>query len=128
MASPVGERISEDIEQVLSSLPVGKYVKVDLRNGKSVTGSVVSYQDPDLQVQVRRKMSGGKREGYIYGYIFLSGNKGLVLDEGSNEYPIELAELLINGEFVLMENLTVDLLRRKNLYGSKARIKESFIS
>lgn len=55
----------------------------------------------------------GKREGYIYGYIFLSGNKGLVLDEGSNEYPIELAELLINGEFVLMENLTVDLLRRK---------------
>ncbi|MGR6004690.1 hypothetical protein ACT7C0_28665 [Bacillus cereus] len=69
-----------------------------------------------------------KREGYIYGYIFLSGNKGLVLDEGSNEYPIELAELLINGEFVLMENLTVDLLRRKNLYGSKARIKESFIS
>jgi hypothetical protein len=71
----------------------------------------------------------GKREGYIYGYIFLSGNKGaLVLDEGSNEYPIELAELLINGEFVLMENLTVDLLRKKNLYGSKARIKESFIS
>lgn len=45
----------------------------------------------------------GKREGYIYGYIFLSGNKGLVLDEGSNEYPIESAELLINGEFVLME-------------------------
>jgi hypothetical protein len=69
----------------------------------------------------------GKREGYIYGYIFLSGNKGLVLDEGSNEYLIESAELLINGEFVLMENLTLDLLRRKNLYGSKARIKESFI-
>jgi hypothetical protein len=68
-----------------------------------------------------------KREGYIYGYIFLSGNKGLVLDEGSNEYLIESAELLINGEFVLMENLTLDLLRRKkNLYGSKARIKESF--
>lgn len=55
----------------------------------------------------------GKREGYIYGYIFLSGNKGLVLDEGSNEYLIESAELLINGEFVLMENLTLDLLRRK---------------
>ncbi|MDA2654278.1 hypothetical protein P5815_28045 [Bacillus cereus] len=70
----------------------------------------------------------GKREGYIYGYIFLSGNKGLVLDEGSDEYPIESAELLIDGEFVFMENLTLDLLKRKNLYGSKARIKESFIS
>ncbi|EJR05455.1 hypothetical protein II7_05382 [Bacillus cereus MSX-A12] len=70
----------------------------------------------------------GKREGYIYGYIFLSGNKGLVLDEGPNEYPIDSAELLINGEFVLLENLTLDLLKKKNLYGSKARIKESLIS
>ncbi|MGH0736115.1 hypothetical protein ACQVQ3_24525 [Bacillus cereus] len=70
----------------------------------------------------------GKREGYIYGYIFRSGNKGLVLDEGPNEYPIESAELLINGEFILMENLTLDLLKTNNLYGSRARIKESFIS
>ena len=52
----------------------------------------------------------------------------MVLDEGSDEYPIESAELLIDGEFVFMENLTLDLLKRKNLYGSKARIKESFIS
>ncbi|ACK98578.1 MULTISPECIES: hypothetical protein [Bacillus cereus group] len=69
----------------------------------------------------------GKREGYIYGYIFLSGNNGLVLDEGPHEYPIESAELLINGEFILMENLTLDLLKTKELYGSRARIKESFI-
>lgn len=41
----------------------------------------------------------GKREGYIYGYIFLSGNNGLVLDDGPHEYPIESAELLINGKF-----------------------------
>ncbi|ARJ25944.1 hypothetical protein DJ87_5235 [Bacillus cereus] len=70
----------------------------------------------------------GKREGYIYGYIFLSGNKGLVLDEGPNEYPIDSAELLINGEFILFENLTLDLLKETNLYGSKARIKENLIS
>ncbi|EDZ49887.1 MULTISPECIES: hypothetical protein [Bacillus cereus group] len=70
----------------------------------------------------------GKREGYIYGYIFLSGNKGLVLDEGPNEYPIDSAELLINGEFVFMENLTLDLLKTQDLYGSRARIKESLIS
>lgn len=69
----------------------------------------------------------GKREGYIYGYIFYSGNsgyKGLVLDEGTNEYPVESAELLISGEYVLKNNLTLELLEKHALYGSKARIKE----
>jgi hypothetical protein len=70
----------------------------------------------------------GKRDGYIYGYIFYSGNIGLVLDESPNEYPVGSAELLIDGEFVLMENLTLDLLESKGLYGSKARIKESLIT
>lgn len=68
--------------------------------------------------------SSGKRNGYIYGYLFNSGKLGLVLDEGSKEYPIKSAELLINGEFILVENLTLDLLVSKGLYGSKARIKE----
>lgn len=70
----------------------------------------------------------GKRDGYIYGYIFYSGNNGLVLDEGPNEYPVDSAELLIDGEFVLVENLTLDLLRSNGLYGSKGRIKESLIA
>lgn len=64
----------------------------------------------------------GKREGYIYGYLFLSGNKGLVLDEGPNEYPVDSAELLIDGEYVLVENLkSLDV---KKINGSKARIKD----
>lgn len=67
----------------------------------------------------------GKRDGYIYGYIFLSENKGLVLDEGPNEYPIDAAEFLINGKIVLLENLTIDSLKSKGLYGSRARIKEN---
>ncbi|MCM3358087.1 hypothetical protein [Psychrobacillus sp. MER TA 171] len=69
----------------------------------------------------------GKKDGYIYGYIFYSGIKGLVLDEGSNEYPVNSAELLIDGEFVLVQNLTLDLLKSKGLYGSKARIKVTFV-
>lgn len=70
----------------------------------------------------------GKRDGYIYGYIFYSGNKGLVLDEGPNEYPVDSAELLIDGEFILVKNLTLELLKSKGLYGSKARIKETFVA
>lgn len=68
----------------------------------------------------------GKRNGYIYGYVFNSGKKGLVLDEGPNEYPISSAEFLINGDFILVENLTIELLQREGLYGSMARIKENY--
>lgn len=69
----------------------------------------------------------GKRDGYIYGYIFRSGNKGLVLDEGPNEYPVNSAELLINGEYILVKNLTIELLKSKGLYGSRARIKANSV-
>ncbi|WP_242230119.1 hypothetical protein [Bacillus cereus group sp. BfR-BA-01329] len=69
----------------------------------------------------------GNMDGYVYGYIFLSGNKGLVLDEGLNEYPIDSAEILINDEFVLKENLTLESLRKDGLYGCRARIKEKQI-
>ncbi|KAA6448127.1 hypothetical protein DX932_32430 [Bacillus cereus] len=67
----------------------------------------------------------GKREGYIF---FSGRHKGLILDDGPNEYPIDSAELLINGKFVFMENLTLELLKKKELYGSKARIKQKQVA
>ncbi|MGG4506349.1 hypothetical protein ABEW77_10905 [Heyndrickxia sporothermodurans] len=66
----------------------------------------------------------GYNDGYLYGYLFFSGliNK-LVLDSGPLEIPVKEAEILVNDNFVLYKNLSLDYLETENLYGSKARIK-----
>lgn len=64
-----------------------------------------------------------ENDGYIYGYLFRSGMNGLVLDEGPKEHPINSAEVFIDGQYVLIENLTLDFVKENNLYGAKARIR-----
>lgn len=64
----------------------------------------------------------GTHGNYIYGYIFFSGrHHGLVIDEGSKEFPIDSAEVWDGRKFVYTENL--NSLLYSNIGGSKARIK-----
>ncbi|EJV73138.1 hypothetical protein IG1_05887 [Bacillus cereus HD73] len=37
----------------------------------------------------------GIHEDYIYGFLFHSKNKRIVLDDGDQEYPIDTAEVLL---------------------------------
>ena len=66
----------------------------------------------------------GTHGNYIYGYIFFSGrHHGLVIDEGSKEFPIDSAEIWDGRKFVYTENL--NSLVYRNVGGTKARIKIS---
>lgn len=65
----------------------------------------------------------GRHGNFIYGHIFSSVDKGFVLDEGGEEFPIDSAEIWNGRRFVYSENLSS--LNYKKIGGSKARIKLS---
>ncbi|PHE61161.1 hypothetical protein COF68_17850 [Bacillus toyonensis] len=63
----------------------------------------------------------GIHEDYIYGFLFHSKNKRIVLDDGGNEYQIDAAEVLLEKEYVFIEELMkLDPLK---MPGLRARIK-----
>ncbi|HDR6259329.1 hypothetical protein ABR780_26595 [Bacillus cereus] len=63
----------------------------------------------------------GIHEDYIYGFLFHSKNKRIVLDDGDQEYPIDTAEVLLEKEYVFIEELRkLDPLK---IPGLRARIK-----
>ncbi|MBH0357731.1 hypothetical protein U9R71_31100 [Bacillus toyonensis] len=63
----------------------------------------------------------GIHEDYIYGFLFHSKNKRIVLDDGDQEYPIDTAEVLLEKEYVFIEELMkFDPLK---IPGLRARIK-----
>ncbi|MED1305154.1 hypothetical protein BK704_01680 [[Bacillus thuringiensis] serovar konkukian] len=63
----------------------------------------------------------GIHEDYTYGFLFYSKNKGIVLDDGVQEYPIDEAEVLLEKEFVFIDELRkLDPLK---VPGLRARIK-----
>lgn len=58
---------------------------------------------------------------YTYGFLFYSENKRIVLDDGDQEYPIDAAEVLLEKEYVFIEELIkLDPLK---IPGLRARIK-----
>lgn len=63
----------------------------------------------------------GIHEDYTYGFLFYSKNKRIVLDDGVQEYPIDVAEVLLEKEFVFIDELRkLDPLK---VPGLRARIK-----
>lgn len=63
----------------------------------------------------------GIHEDYTYGFLFYSENKRIVLDDGDQEYPIDAAEVLLEKEYVFIEELIeLDPLK---VPGLRARIK-----
>ncbi|MGG1594756.1 hypothetical protein [Terribacillus saccharophilus] len=70
----------------------------------------------------------GRKDGYIYGYLFKS--RGIiVLDEGKREYYVKAAEILINGNFVKVNDLETHESYGHTIAGTKARILDnSFIN
>ncbi|QUW39848.1 hypothetical protein [Bacillus cereus] len=63
----------------------------------------------------------GIHEDYTYGFLFYSKNKRIVLDDGVQEYTIDTAEVLLEKEYVFIEELMkLDPLK---IPGLRARIK-----
>ncbi|HFJ9454048.1 TPA: hypothetical protein ACGW67_005369 [Bacillus tropicus] len=63
----------------------------------------------------------GIHEDYTYGFLFYSRNKRIVLNDGVQEYPIDAAEVLLEKEFVFIDELIkLDPLK---VPGLRARIK-----
>jgi hypothetical protein len=63
----------------------------------------------------------GIHEDYTYGFLFYSENKRIVLDDGVQEYPIDAAEVLLEKEYVFIDELIkLDPLK---IPGLRARIK-----
>lgn len=63
----------------------------------------------------------GIHEDYTYGFLFYSKNKRIVLDDGDQEYPIDAAEVLLEKDYVFVEELRkLDPLK---IPGLRARIK-----
>ncbi|PEB22177.1 hypothetical protein COO05_23700 [Bacillus toyonensis] len=63
----------------------------------------------------------GIHEDYTYGFLFYSKNKRIVLDDGNQEYPIDAAEVLLEKEYVFIDELMkLDPLK---IPGLRARIK-----
>ncbi|AJG73698.1 hypothetical protein FOC89_00725 (plasmid) [Bacillus thuringiensis] len=63
----------------------------------------------------------GIHEDYTYGFLFYSRNKRIVLDDGVQEYPIDAAEVLLEKEYVFIDELRkLDPLK---VPGLRARIK-----
>lgn len=63
----------------------------------------------------------GIHEDYTYGFLFYSKNKRIVLDDGDQEYPINAAEVLLEKEYVFIEELRkLDPLK---IPGLRARIR-----
>ncbi|EHL64977.1 hypothetical protein HMPREF1014_05587 [Bacillus sp. 7_6_55CFAA_CT2] len=63
----------------------------------------------------------GIHEDYTYGFLFYSKNKRIVLDDGNQEYPIDAAEVLLEQEYVFIDELMkLDPIK---IPGLRARIK-----
>ncbi|MGH0589621.1 hypothetical protein ACQVQY_26810 [Bacillus mycoides] len=63
----------------------------------------------------------GIHENYTYGFLFYSKNKRIVLDDGVQEYPVDAAEVLLEKDYVFVEELRkLDPLK---MPGLRARIK-----
>ncbi|MGE6592288.1 hypothetical protein ACQKFU_22505 [Bacillus mycoides] len=63
----------------------------------------------------------GIHENYTYGFLFYSKNKKIVLDDGVQEYPVDAAEVLLEKDYVFVEELRkLDPLK---ITGLRARIK-----
>ncbi|WP_242785819.1 hypothetical protein [Bacillus cereus] len=63
----------------------------------------------------------GIHGGYTYGFLFYSENKRIVLDDGDQEYLIDAAEVLLEKDYVFVEELRkLDPLK---VPGLRARIK-----
>ncbi|MEC0899881.1 MULTISPECIES: hypothetical protein [Bacillus] len=63
----------------------------------------------------------GIHEDYTYGFLFYSRNKRIVLNDGVQEYPIDAAEVLLEKEFVFIDELIkLDPLK---VLGLRVRIK-----
>lgn len=63
----------------------------------------------------------GIHEDYTYGFLFYSRNKRIVLNDGVQEYPIDAAEVLLEKEYVFIDELRkLDPLK---VPGLRARIK-----
>lgn len=63
----------------------------------------------------------GMHEDYTYGFLFYSKNKRIVLEDGDNEYPIDAAEVLLEKDYIFIEELKkLDPLK---IPGLRARIK-----
>jgi hypothetical protein len=69
----------------------------------------------------RAVFSGGIHEDYNYGFLFYSKNKRIVLDDGNKEYHIDAAEVLLETEYVFIEELRK--LEPLKIPGLRARIK-----
>ncbi|MGH1110338.1 hypothetical protein [Bacillus paranthracis] len=68
-----------------------------------------------------KKINEGIHEDYTYGFLFYSENKRIVLDDGDQEYPIAAAEVLLEKDYVFVEELRkLDPLK---VPGLRARIK-----
>jgi len=68
-----------------------------------------------------KKINEGIHEDYTYGFLFYSKNKKIVLDDGNQEYPIDAAEVLLEKEYVFIDELMkLDPLK---IPGLRARIK-----
>jgi hypothetical protein len=63
----------------------------------------------------------GIHENYTYGFLFYSKNKRIVLDDGDKEYPVDAAEVLLEKEYVFIEELKK--LDQVKIPGLRARIK-----
>lgn len=63
----------------------------------------------------------GIHENYTYGFLLYSKNRRIVLDDGNKEYPIDAAEVLLEKEYVFIEELRkLDPLK---IPGLRARIQ-----
>lgn len=63
----------------------------------------------------------GIHENYTYGFLFYSKKKRIVLDDGNKEHPIDAAEVLLEEEYVFIEELRkLDSLK---IPGLRARVK-----
>ncbi|WP_404529011.1 hypothetical protein [Bacillus sp. RC236] len=70
---------------------------------------------------MKKNENEGIHENYIYGFLLYSKNRRIVLDDGNKEYPIDAAEVLLEKEYVFIEELRrLDPLK---IPGLRARIQ-----
>ncbi|WP_033708629.1 hypothetical protein [Bacillus cereus] len=63
----------------------------------------------------------GIHENYTYGFLLYSKKKRIVFDDGNKEYPIDAAEVLLEEEYVFIEELRK--LVSLKIPGLRARVK-----
>ncbi|MDX5828887.1 hypothetical protein SIM54_22685 [Bacillus cereus group sp. BfR-BA-02147] len=75
----------------------------------------------EIEYEENNVCSEGIHEDYTYGFLFYSKKKRIVLDDGNKEYLIDAAEVLLETEYVFIEELRkLDPLK---IPGLRARVK-----